>query len=126
MESLKDLEQKISQKMSDFYEKELGLRPSAVRSAFQGDLLIIRFENALSPSEVNLITQEAGKRLIKEVHEKLAQQILPGIQSILRHLTGRKAVGVDIEFHERGREKVFFITMETPLEEPPAQETPED
>lgn len=125
MESLKDLEQKISQKMSDFYEKELGLRPSAVRAAFQKDLLIIRFENALSPSEVNLITQEAGKRLIKEVHEKLAQQIFPALQSTLQHVIGKQAVGLDIELHERGREKIFYITMEAPLEEPPPQEVPE-
>ena len=69
MESLKDLEQEISQKMSDFYEKELGLRPSGVHTAIQGDLIIIRFENVLSPSEINLITQESGKRLIKEIHE---------------------------------------------------------
>ena len=122
MESLKDLEQEISQKMSDFYEKELGLRPSAVRAAFQEDLLIIRFENALSPSEINLITQEAGKRLIKEVHERLARQILPGLQSILRHLMAAEVVGLDIELHERSREKIFLITIETPLLAPPSHE----
>jgi uncharacterized protein YbcI len=125
MESLKDLEQKISQKMSDFYEKEMGLRPSGVHTTIQGDLIITRFENALSPSEINLITQDSGKRLIKEVHERLARQILPGLQSILRHLTATEAVGLDIELHERSREKIFLITMETPLEGPPAQDAPE-
>ena len=122
MKLLKDLEEKISQKMSDFYEKELGLRPSGVHTAIQGDLIIIRFENALSPSEINLITQESGKRLIKEVHERLARQILPGLQSILRHLTGTEAVGLDIELHERSREKIFLITIEAPLVAPPSHE----
>lgn len=122
MESLKDLEHKISQKMSDFYEKDLGLRPSGVHTAIHGDLLIIRFENALSPSEINLITQNSGKRLIKEMHERLARQILPGLQSILRHLTATEVVGLDIELHERSREKIFLITMETPLVEPPSHE----
>jgi len=122
LESLEDLELAISQKMSDFYEKELGLRPSGVHTAIQGDLIIIRFENALSPSEINLITQESGKRLIKEVHERLAQQILPGLQSILRHLTGKEALGLDIELHERSREKIFLITIETPLVAPPSHE----
>lgn len=125
MESLKDLERKISENMSDFYEKEMGLRPSAVRTAIQGDLVIIRFENALSPSEINLIRQEAGKRLIQEVHEKLSRQIFPGLQSLLRHLTGKEAVGLDIELHERSREKVFLIMMEVPLEEPFPPEAPE-
>src|SRR3972149_6244273 len=111
--------------MSDLYEKELGLRPSGVHTAIHGDLLIIRFENALSPSEVNLITQEAGKRLIKEVHEKLAQQIFPALQSTLQHVISKQAVGLDIELHERGREKIFYITMEASLEEPPAQDAPE-
>ena len=122
MESLKDLEQKISQKMSDFYEKEMGLRPSGVHTAIQGDLIIIRFENVLSPSEINLITQESGKRLIKEMHERLARQILPGLQSILRHLAGTEAVGLDIELHERSREKIFLITIVTPLLAPPSRE----
>ena len=125
MEFLKDLEQKISEKMSDFYEKEMGLRPSAVQTAIQGDLVIIRFENALSPSEINLIRQEAGKRLIQEVHEKLSRQIFPGLQTILRQLTGKEAVGLDIELHERGYEKIFLITMETPFEEPFPHEAPE-
>ena len=119
MESLEDLELAISQKMSDFYEKELGLRPSGVHTAIQGDLIIIRFENVLSPSEINLITQESGKRLIKEMHERLARQILPGLQSILRHLTGTEPVGLDIELHERSREKIFLITIEAPLVAPP-------
>ena len=126
MESLKDLEQKISQKMSDFYQKDLGLRPSGVHTAIQGDLIIIRFENALSPSEINLITQESGKQLIKEMHERLAQQILPGLQSILRHLTAAEAVGLDIELHERSREKIFLITIKAPLVAPPSHEVLED
>lgn len=125
MESLKDLERKISENMSDFYEKEMGLRPSAVRTAIQGDLVIIRFENALSPSEINLIRQEAGKRLIQEVYEKLSRQIFPGLQSLLRQLTGKEAVGLEIELHEHSREKVFLIMMEVPLEEPFPHEAPE-
>ena len=125
MESLKDLEKKISEKMAHFYEKELGLRPSAVRTAIQADLIIIRFEDALSPSEINLITQEPGKRLIKEMHERLAQQVFPGLQSVLRQLTGKEAVGLDIELHERNHEKVFVITMETAIEESFSGEAPE-
>jgi uncharacterized protein YbcI len=125
MESLKDLERKISENMSDFYEKEMGLRPSAVWTAIQGDLVIIRFENALSPSEINLIRQEAGKRLIQEVYEKLSRQIFPGLQSLLRQLTGKEAVGLEIELHERSREKIFLIMMEVPLEEPFPHEAPE-
>ena len=125
MKFLRDLEQNISEKMSDFYERELGLRPSAVRTAIQGDLIIIRFKNALSPSEINLLAQEAGKRLIKEIHEKLSQQIFPRLQSILRDLTGKEAVGLDIELHERSCEKIFFITMEISIEESLCREAPE-
>ena len=125
MKSLKDLEQDISEKMADFYESALGLRPSAVRTAIQGDLIIIRFKDALSLSEINLSSQEAGKRLIKLVHEKLSQQIFPILQSVLRNLTGKEAVGLDIELHERSREKIFLIPMEAPLEESLSREAQE-
>lgn len=116
MDSLKELEKKISERLSDFYLKEMGLEPASVKTAVQEDLLISRFENALSPSEINLFHQEAGRRLIKEMNEKLAQEILPELQKVLYPLTGKKAVGLEIELHERGREKVFLITLESPID----------
>jgi uncharacterized protein YbcI len=119
---VKDLERMVSKEMGVFYEKEMGLRPSSVKTVIQGDLIIIRFENALSPSEMQLIQQEAGKRLIHEVFEKVSEQIFPRLQSLLQRLTEKKAVGFKIELQERGREKVFFINLVTPIEEAPPQE----
>jgi uncharacterized protein YbcI len=94
----------------------MGFKPPLVKTAIQEDLLIIRIENALSPSEIILISQETGKRLIKEMNEKLAEEILPNLQIVLFPLTGKKAVGLEIELHERGHEKVFLITLESPNE----------
>ena len=118
MDSLKELEKNISTAFSAFYEKEMGFKPSLVKTGIQEDLLIIRIENALSPSEINLISQETGKRLIREMNDQLAQEILPELQKALFPFTGKKPVALEIELHERGREKVFLVTLESPINVP--------
>ncbi len=67
-------------------------------------------------SEINLISQEPVKKLIKEVNEKLAEEILPEFQKILFPLMKKIAGKLEIETHEHCREKVLLITIDSPID----------
>lgn len=107
----------LSERMAEWYEKEMGMRPSGVKVASEGEMVFVRFKNVLCPSEVNLSTQKAGRELIREVNERLCQQALPTVKEIVSEITGSELLDLQVEVNLPLHEKIYILTLDRPLQE---------
>ncbi len=105
--------------MAQWYEKEMGMRPSEVKITSEGEMLFIRFKNVLCPSEINLSGQEAGQRLLREVNDRLCRQAFPLVKKIIVELTSVELLNLQVEFNLPLHEKLYILTLDRPLTQNP-------
>ena len=111
------LKAELSKRLAAWYEREMGMRPSEVKITSEGEILFIRFKDVLSPSEINLSTQKAGKELIREVNERLCQQAFPRVKEIISELTGLELLDLQVESNLLLHEKLYVLILNRPLQE---------
>ena len=75
------------------------------------DLILVRCNGALSPSEVNLGTLKSGRLLIHEVNERVCRELQPDLDRILREITGLHLVDICVGLFLERREKIYLLTM---------------
>lgn len=109
------LKKELSQRMASWHEKEMGMRPSEVKITSEGEILFIRFKNVFCPSEVNLSDQKAGKKLIREVNDRLCQQAFPLIKKIIVELMGMELLNLQVDINLPLHEKLYILTLDRPL-----------
>jgi len=90
----------------------MGLYPSEVTITSEGKVLFVRFKDAVSPSEVNLSSHKAGKKLLREVTDKLCQDQFPTLKDIIYELTERELLEVQVEINIALREKIYILTLD--------------
>lgn len=111
------LKTELSERMAEWYEKEMGMRPSGVKIASEGEVLFLRFKNVLSPSEINLSSYKAGKRLMREVNDKLCREEFMVVKDIIFELTGLGLIDIQVEVNIPLHEKIYILTLDHPLQE---------
>ena len=93
------------------------MRPSEVTITSEDKVLFIRFKYVISPSEINLSTQKAGRELIREVNERLCQQAFHRVKEIISELTGLELLDIQVESNLLLHEKLYVLTLNRPLQE---------
>lgn len=106
----------LSKRMAEWYEKEMGMRPSEVKIASEGEVLFLRFKDVVSPSEINLNTHKAGRRLMMEVNERLCREEFLVVKDIISELTGLDLIDIQVEVNIPLHEKIFILTFDRPLQ----------
>jgi len=71
--SKQEIENAISQVMTKFLKEQMGEEAEAVITQVVGDTIIVRFKGVLPPAERHLAKNQEGKRLIREMKEKLSE-----------------------------------------------------
>src|SRR3970040_2306327 len=105
-----DLKQHIRCSLEEFFEQRMGGRWQLGVSII-GDLIVIRCQEAFSPSEINLGTLKAGRLLLQEVSESLCRELQPDIDKLLREITRLRLVDICVGFFLERREKIYLFTM---------------
>jgi uncharacterized protein YbcI len=113
------LKAELSERMASWYEKEMGMRPSAVKVTAEDEMVFSRFKDVLSPSVLNLSTLEPGRRLFREVIECLCRETFPAVKAIVSEITGRELLDMQVEINLHINEKIYILTLDRPLEKSP-------
>jgi len=113
------LKTELSERMAKWYEKEMGMWPSEVKIASEGEVLLVRFKGVISPSEISLSTHKAGRKLLMEVNERLCQEEFMVVKDIISELTGLILIDIQVEVNTHLHEKIYILTLDRPLLEKP-------
>jgi len=105
-----DLRRHIRCSLEEFFEQRMGGRwPTEV--SIVGDLIVLRCQEALSPSEINLGTMKAGRLLLQEVSESLCRELQPDLDKLLCEIAGLRLVDICVGFFLERRERIYLFTM---------------
>ena len=100
--SKQEIENEISQMMTKFLKEQMGEEAETVITQVVGDTIIVRFKGVLPPAERHLAKNQEGKRLMREMKEKLIilfscrAQFVQHIGSTPYWQTDRRQLPVDL------------------------------
>ncbi len=111
-----DLKQHVRCALEEFFEHHMGRRWQ-MEVSILGDLIVSRCKEAFSPSELNLGTMKAGRRLLQEVSESLCRELQPDLDKLLCEITGLRLVDISVGFFLERRERIYLFTMSDAVEQ---------
>lgn len=114
--SKQEIENAISQVMTKFLKEQMGEKAKAVITQVVGDTIIIRFKGVLPPAERHLAKNQEGKRLIREMKEKLIERAKPLLEVIIQNLTEAEVIDIHSSFNVEADERIEIFTLSKDLE----------
>lgn len=109
-----ELKQRLCQELKVFFAQQMAVS-GAIKVKIVDDLILLRCQAALSPSEIDIGTMKAGRRLVQQVSEKTSRELQPGLNRILNQVTGLQLMDVNVAIFWQRKEKVFLLTMSDSL-----------
>lgn len=114
--SKQEIENAISQVMTKFLKEQMGEKAKAVIAQVVGDTIIIRFKGVLPPAERYLAKNQEGKRLIREMKEKLIERAKPLLEVIIQNLAEAEVIDIHSSFNVEADERIEIFTLSKDLE----------
>ena len=111
-----EIENAISQVMTKFLKEQMGEEAEAVITQVVGDTIIIRFKGVLPPAERHLAKNQEGKRLIREMKEKLIERAKPLLEVMIQNLTEAEVIDIHSSFNVEADERIEIFTLSKDLE----------
>ena len=95
------------------FEKEyMGRGPEEVRTYILGDMVLVRLKGVLTPAEKQMVNNEEGRRLIKQVRENLIENARNILADIIKDTTGRKMVSLHTDISTKSGERVIIFVLD--------------
>jgi uncharacterized protein YbcI len=119
MKTQGEIESEISECMGRFEQEYMGRGPKEVRAHLIGDLIVVRLSGVLTAAEQHLaktLLGDKGRDLLKEVRSHLIEIAKPGIEVMIKGITGVGVVSLHHDISTSTGEEVVLFT----LAEPPA------
>jgi uncharacterized protein YbcI len=110
------LEASISEAMIKFEKDHMGRGPKEVRTHILGDLILVRLKGVLTPAEKQMIKNEEGKRLIKQVRQNLIENSKNLLATIIEETAGRKVISLHTDISTKSGERVIIFVLDKKLE----------
>jgi uncharacterized protein YbcI len=106
------LEDSIAKEISRFYMEALGTGARESKAYILDDLVIVRLKGKLLPIEQKLLEGEQGVAKVKNLREQLHQVTTPGMNDIIKKITGREVISTHSDISTKTGEllKVFVIS----------------
>jgi len=114
--SKQQIESAVSEAMSKFLKEQMGEQAEAVISQVVGDTIIVRFKGVLPPAERQMIKNQEGVKLIKELKGKLIERAKPLLETLIRNLTGAEVIDIHSSLDAGTGERIEIFTLNKNLE----------
>ena len=111
------LEASISEAIIKFEKEHMGRGPKEVRTHILGDLILVRLKGVLTPAEKQMIKNEEGKRLIKQVRQNLIENSKNLLATIIKETAGRKMISLHTDISTKSGERVIIFVLDKKLED---------
>ena len=117
MSKVEIIKKELALRLASWHENEMGVKPSNVTVAVDGELVLIRFKGVLCPSELHMIQENGGKELLREINDRLCEEEFPAISRIIQDLTGLELLQIQSEANMHLHEKIYILTLNRSLQE---------
>ena len=106
------LEASISEAIIKFEKEHMGRGPEEVRTYILGDMVLVRLKGVLTPAEKQMVNNEEGRRLIKQVRENLIENARNILATIIKDTTGRNMISLHTDISTKSGERVIIFVLD--------------
>ena len=109
------IEASISEAIIKFEIEYMGRGPKEVKTHIVDDLILVRLKGVLTPAEKQLVKNEEGKKLIKQVRENLIEGSRNILATALKEITGREMISLHTDISTKSGERVIIFVLDDKL-----------
>ena len=118
MQTQREIEASICQRMTRFEQEYMGRGPKDIRAHLIDDLIVVRLQGVLTAAEQHLVKSlpaVKGRDLLKQVRTHLLETARPLLEAMVLEITGIKVVTMHHDISTiTGEEVVIFTLAESP------------
>lgn len=110
-------EAEISEAMIRFEKEYMGRGPVETRSYIIDDMIVVRLKGILTKAEEQLIKNDEGYSLIKQVRGMLLENARPLLEAIIFDITGLKVRSLHTDLSIGTNERIILFTLDHNFED---------
>ncbi len=118
MKTIGEIEAAACSAIARFEQEYMGRGPKDVHAHLIGDLLLVRLRGVLTAAEQQLVQTllpAKGRDLLKEVRTQLIEMARPGLEAIVKEITGVDSISLHHDISTlTGEEMIVFVLAEPP------------
>ncbi len=117
MPSKGEIEAALCKSMATFAREYMGRGPNGVRCYIVAELLLVRFQGALTTAEkqlVNTMPAAKGRNLLKSVRAQLIETARPILGSLVQEITGQSVISLHHDISTTTGEELIVFTLDGP------------
>lgn len=111
-----EIESAISEAMTKFLKDQMGEEAEAVITQVVGDAIIVRFKGILPPAERQMVKNQDGMKLIKELKIKLTERAKPLLEAMIKNLTDAEVIDIHSDISLETGERIEIFSLNKDLE----------
>ncbi len=118
MKTTGEIEAAVSAAVVCFKQEFMGRGPRDIHTHLIGDMLVVRLQGVLTAAEQQLVKTllpAKGRDLLKEVRTQLIEMSRPGLEAIVKDVTGMASISMHHDISTiTGEEVIIFILTAAP------------
>ncbi|OIO72729.1 MAG: hypothetical protein AUJ85_09545 [Elusimicrobia bacterium CG1_02_37_114] len=107
----------ISERVGDILDVQMGEGSDHITTNINDEAILIRLKNALSLAERYVMKNPEGAKAIKELKEKIIENVKSQLENIIKELTNTKVTNIYSDINTKTGERIIVITVDENLEE---------
>ncbi|MGE7686800.1 DUF2294 domain-containing protein [Peribacillus simplex] len=114
--SKKKLEAEISAAFITFQRELMGRGPQEAKTYIVQDMVITRFKGVLTVEEKHLVSQDTGRKLVKEMRQVLREMYSEDFEEIVQRLTKCNVLSSHSDISTKMEERLEVFIVDRDLE----------
>ena len=110
--SKRRLELEVGKKVAEFLNEPLGEAPEDVITRIMEDTIMVKLKEAIPPAERHLMEESGGMRALKELKEKLIEDITPQLEHIIEELTASRVINSYSSIDRMSGDRILIFSMD--------------
>jgi len=114
--SKQEIESAVSKAMGKFLKEQMGEQAETVSTQVVESTIMVRFKGILPPAERQMLKDQYGMKLIKELKVKLIEKAKPLLETLIKNLTKAEVIDIHSTFDPGTGERIEIFTLNKNLE----------